>query len=73
MGLPDNIKTRSLKIIDFVANNNLIQNKTQGQAILSHNTGISKNDFINTDTFCKRLQDLFEPEEIFENHIPEDT
>ena len=54
-GLPENVKTRSLKIMAFVSNTGLVKNDNQGRAILSHFTGIRKTDFINTDTFCKRL------------------
>ena len=61
MGLPDTVKTRSLKIIDFINNNKIIKNDNQGRTILSHLTGITKNDFINTDTFCKRLYKIFHP------------
>ena len=69
MGLPDNIKTRSLKIADFVNNDTVIKNDNKGKTILAHLTGISKDDFINTETFCKRLNELFDPGEIFYNHI----
>merc|ERR1712215_323316 len=69
MGLPDNIKTRSLKIADFVIDDTIIKNDNQGKTILAHLTGISKGDFINTDTFCKRLKGLFDPGEIVYNHI----
>ena len=68
MGLPDNIKTRSLKIADFINNDTVIKNDNQGKTILAHLTGISKDDFINTETFCKRLNELFDPGEIFYNH-----
>merc|ERR1712215_532801 len=40
MGLPDAVKSRSLKIIDFITNNGLIKNDNQGRAILWHLTGI---------------------------------
>ena len=73
MGLPDTIKTRSLKIIDFVNNDKIIKNDNQGKTILAHLTGISKDDFINTETFCKRLKELFDPGEIFYNHIPKES
>ena len=49
------------------------QNDNQGKAILAHLTGISKDDFINTETFCKRLKELFDPGEIFYNHIPKES
>ena len=73
MGLPDTIKTRSLKIIDFVNNDKIIKNDNQGKAIPAHLTGISKDDFINTETFCKRLKKLLDPGEIFYNHIPKES
>ena len=73
MGLPDTIKTRSLKIIDFINNDKIIKNDNQGKTILAHLTGISKDDFINTETFCKRLNELFGPGEIFYNHIPKES
>ena len=73
MGLPDTVKTRSLKIMDFINNNKIIKNDNQGRTILAHLTGISKTDFINTDTFCKRLNELFNPGEIFHNHIPKES
>ena len=38
MGLPDTIKTRSLKIIDFINNNKIIENDYQGKTILAHLT-----------------------------------
>ena len=69
MGLPDNIKTRSLKIADFVINDSIIKNDNQGKTVLAHLTGISKDDFITTDTFCKRLKGLFDPGKIFYNHV----
>ena len=72
MGLPNTIKTRSLKIIDFINNDKIIKNDNQGKTILAHLTGISKDDFINTETFCKRLNELFGPGEIFYNHIPKE-
>ena len=56
--------------MDFITNTGLVKNDNQGRAILSHLTGISKTDFINTDTFCKRLHELFDPREIFYNHVP---
>ena len=73
MGLPDNIKTRSLKIADFVINDSIIKNDNQGKTVIAHLTGISKDDFITTDTFCKRLKGLFDPGEIFYNHVIKET
>merc|ERR1712215_641581 len=73
MGLPDNFKTRSLKIADFVINDTIIKNENQGKTILAHLTGISKDDFINTETFCKRLKELFDPGEIFYNNITKES
>ena len=61
MGLPDNVKTRSLKIMDFVNDTGIVKNDNQGRVLLSHFTGISTTDFINTKTFCKRLHELFDP------------
>merc|ERR1712215_377872 len=73
MGLPDNIKTRSPKIADFVINDSIIKNDNQDKSIIAHLTGVSKDDFITTNTFCKRLNNLFDPGKIFYNHIPKDT
>ena len=70
MGLPNNVKSRSLKIMDFITNTGLVKNDNQGRVILSLLTGISKTYFINTDTFCKRLHELFDPGEILYNHVP---
>merc|ERR1712236_83716 len=69
MGLSDNIKTRSLKISDFVIKDSIIKNENQGKTVIAHLTGISKDDFITTDTFCKRLKGLFDPGKIFYNHV----
>ena len=73
MGLPDNIKTRSLKIADFVINDSIIKNDNQGKSVIAHLTGVSKDDFITTNTFCKRLNGLFDPGKIFYNHVPKET
>merc|ERR1711895_24960 len=73
MGLPDNIKTRSIKIADFVINDKIVKNDIQGKSIIAHLTGVSKDDFITMNNFCKRLNNLFDPGEIFYNHIPKET
>ena len=73
MGLPDNIKTRSLKIADFVINDSIIKNDNQGKSVIAHLTGVSKDDFITMNNFCKRLNNLFNPGKIFYNHIPKET
>ena len=73
MGLPDNIKTRSLKIADFVINDSIIKNDNQGKSVIAHLTGVSKDDFITMNNFCKRLNNLFDPGEIFYNHVPKET
>ena len=48
LGLNNNIKTRSLRVIDFLNNNNLLPNNNTGNRIVAHVTGLSQNDFINT-------------------------
>ena len=56
--------------MDFLTDIGMVKNDNQGQVPLSHFTGISTTDFINTDTFCKRLHEHFHPGEIFFNHVP---
>ena len=73
MGLPDNIKTRSIKVADFVINNKIVNNDTQGKSLISHFTGINKDDFITMNNVCKSFKGLFDPGEIFYNHIPKET
>ena len=56
LGLKDTIKTRSLRVIDFLNNNNLLPDGTTGNRIVAHVTGLSQSDFINThainQSFC---------------------
>ena len=70
LGLNINIKTRSLRVIDFLNNNNLIPNNNTGNRIVAHVTGLSQNDFINTHALNKSFKKLFEPGQVFANHIP---
>merc|ERR1712030_218438 len=60
MGLKDSIKTRSIRVIDFLHNNNLLPDGNIGNRIVAHVTGLGQGDFKN----------LFEPGQIFANHIP---
>ena len=48
LGLNNNIKTRSLRVIDFLNNNNLLPNDINSNRIVAHVTGLSQNDFIVT-------------------------
>ena len=73
MGLPDNIKTRSIKVADFVINDKIINNDIQGKSLIAHLTGVNKDDFITMNNVCKSLKGLFDPGEIFYNHIPKET
>ena len=50
-----------------------VKNDIQGKSIIAHLTGVSKDDFITMNNFCKRLNNLFDPGEIFYNHIPKET
>ena len=73
MGLPDNIKTRSIKVADFVINDKIINNDIQGKSLIAHLTGVNKDDFITMNNVCKSLKGLFDPGKIFYNHIPKET
>ena len=47
MGLNNNIKTRSLRVIDLLNNDNLLPNNNNSSRIVAYATGLSKNYFIN--------------------------
>ena len=70
LGLKDTIKTRSLRVIDFLNNNNLLPDGTTGNRIVAHVTGLSQSDFINTHAINQSFKKLFEPGQVFANHIP---
>ena len=70
LGLQNNIKTRSLRVIDFLNNNNLIPNNNTGNRIVAHVTGLSQNDFINTHAINQSFKKLFEKGQVFANYIP---
>merc|ERR1711895_156143 len=63
-GLPDNIKTRSIKVADFVINDKIINNDIQGKSLIAHLTGVNKDNFITMNNVCKSLKGLFDPGEI---------
>ena len=70
LGLNNNIKTRSLRVIDFLNNNNLLPNDNSSNRIVAYVTGLSQNDFINPPIINQRFKKLFEAGKIFQNHIP---
>ena len=70
MGLNDNIKTRSIRVIDFLKNDNLLPNNTTSNRIVAHVTGLSQNDFINTHGINQSFKKLFDAGQVFANHIP---
>ena len=70
LGLNNNVKTRSLRVIDFLNNNNLLPDGTTSNRIVAHVTGLSQSDFINTHTINQSFKKLFEPGQVFANHIP---
>ena len=70
MGLKDSIKTRSIRVIDFLHNNNLLPDGNIGNRIVAHVTGLGQDDFINTHGINQSFKRLFEPGQIFANHIP---
>merc|ERR1712208_209488 len=70
MGLNNNIKTRNLRVIDLLNNNNLIPNNNDSNRIVAYTTGLSQNDFINPPIINQRFKNLFEEGKIFHNHIP---
>ena len=47
MGLNNNIKTRSLRVIDLLNNDNLLPNNNNSSRIVAYTTGLSQNEFIN--------------------------
>merc|ERR1711891_44894 len=56
-----------------VINDKIINTDIQGKSIIAHLTGVSKDDFITMNNVCKSLKGLFDPGEIFYNHIPKET
>jgi len=70
LGLKDTIKTRSIRVIDFLHNNNLLPDGNIGNRIVAHITGLGQGDFINTHAINQSFKKLFEPGQIFANHIP---
>ena len=70
LGLNDTIKTRSIRVIDFLHNNTLLPDGIIGNRIVAHMTGLGQGDFINTHAINKSFKKLFEPGQIFANHIP---
>merc|ERR1712105_100854 len=70
MGLNDNIKTRSIRVIDFLKNDNLLPDNTTSNRIVAHVTGLSQNDFINTHGINQSFKKLFDAGQVFANHIP---
>ena len=70
LGLNDTIKTRSIRVIDFLHNNNLLPDGNIGNRIVAHMTGLGQGDFINTHAINQSFKKLFEPGQIFANHIP---
>ena len=70
LGLNNNIKTRSLRVIDFLNNDNLLPNNTTSNRIVAHVTGLSQNDFINTHEINQSFKKLFDAGQVFANHIP---
>ena len=70
LGLNNNIKTRSLRVIDFLNNNNLLPNNNNSNRIVAHVTGLSQNDFINPHAINQSFKKLFKTGQVFANHIP---
>ena len=70
LGLNNNIKTRSLRVIDFLNNDNLLPNNTTSNRIVAHVTGLSQNYFINTHAINQSFKKLFETGQVFANYIP---
>ena len=70
MGLNNNIKTRSLRVIDLLNNNNLLPKNNNSNIIVAYATGLSQNDFINPPIINQSFKNLFEEGKIFYNHIP---
>ena len=64
LGLNNYIKTRSLRVIDFLNNNNLLTNNTNSNRIVAHVTVLSQNDFINPHEINQSFKKLFEKEKI---------
>ena len=56
LGLNDTIKTRSLRVIDFLHNNSLLPDGIIGNRIVAHMTGLGQGDFINTHAINKSLK-----------------
>merc|ERR1712208_98353 len=69
-GLKNNIKSRSLRVIDFLNNDNLLPNNTTSNRIVAHVTGLSQNNFINTHKINQSFKKLFNAGQVFANHIP---
>ena len=67
MRLNNNIKTRSLQVIDLL---NLLPDNNTGSRLVAYATGLSQNDFINPQIINKSFKGLFEEGKIFFNHIP---
>ena len=70
MGLNNNIKTRSLRVIDLLNNDNLLPNNNNSSRLVAYATGLSQNDFITPQIVNKSFKSLFEEGKIFFNHIP---
>ena len=70
MGLNNNIKTRSLRVVDFINNHNLLPDNNTGSRWVAYATGLSQNYFINPHIINKSLKGLFEEGKIFFNHVP---
>ena len=70
MGLNKYIKTRSLQLIDFIHNDNLLPDNNTGSRWVAYATGLSPSDFITPRVFNKSFKGLFEVGQVFFNHIP---
>ena len=59
-GLNKNIRTRSLRVIDFIHNDNLLPDNNNGSRWVAYATGLSPSDFITPQIFNKSFKGLFE-------------
>ena len=62
MGLNNNVKTRSLRVIDLLNNNNQLPNNNNSNRIVAYVTGLSQNDFINPPIINQSFKNLFDEE-----------
>ena len=70
MGLNNNVKTRSLRVIDFIHNDNFLPDNDAGRRWVAYATRLSPLDFITPQIFNKCFKGLFEEGQVFFNHIP---